>query len=61
MYQVTFTDSTTGRIEMSRILDSQRKAVNWAKWLLAQSFAAEVSVYRGGAGGELVSRTAKAS
>ena len=52
-YYTEFKSATTGNFETSRIFDTERKARNWAKWMLGK-FASEVRIYRGGWGGELL-------
>jgi hypothetical protein len=55
MYTVTTKDQT-GREAVSRYFDTKRAATTWFRWLLTQTFATEVALYRGQAGPELISR-----
>ena len=58
IYTVTFTNRFSGLVEKSRYFNTKRAALNWAKWLRTQSFAAETAVFCGAAGEELVERKA---
>lgn len=53
-YTVTFTHTETGNQEVSRIFQTLRAARNWAKWLNTTRFAKNATIYKGGAGGEIV-------
>lgn len=53
-YETTFVNAS-GIVERSRLFQTIRAARTWAKWLAKQKFVQSVSIYKGGAGGELVS------
>jgi len=53
-YTVTFTNAETGEQTVSRIFQTLRAARNWAKWINTTNFATCATIYKGGAGGEIV-------
>jgi hypothetical protein len=54
IYTVTFTNKQTGEREISRYFQTLRAARNLAKWLNTTNFATCATIYKGGAGGEIV-------
>jgi len=52
-YEVTFVDEA-GRRQSSRIFDRIAPARAWARWLKSQKYTSDVTIWRGGAGGEKV-------
>ena len=52
-YEVTFVDAN-GAIVSSRIFEHVRGARAWARWLKSQKYTADVTIWRGGIGGEKV-------
>lgn len=57
-YTVTFTNKSSGLVEVSRYFNTKRAALNWAKWLRKQSFVTETAVFEGPAGGNMIERKA---
>jgi hypothetical protein len=55
MYSVTF-QNQDGVETLSRYFETVKAARNWVKWLRKQRFVAQVSLYRGLPGEELLSR-----
>ena len=53
IYEVVFIDGN-GIHQRSRIFQRIANARKWCKWLMAQKFAKQAIIYRGGAGGEIV-------
>ena len=53
MYAIVFTD-TTGQPQCSRFFQKLSAARKYAKWMTAQAWATNVTIYRGGPGGEIV-------
>ena len=53
-YSVQFLSTSTGSWELSRYFSTVRAARAWAQWLTSQNFIREVTILRGGPGGEPV-------
>lgn len=54
---VTFLQAS-GETVVSRTFTTLQAARKWASWLLTQSYALEVSIYRGAPGATLIERRA---
>lgn len=55
LYEVCFYHTTTGEHTRSRIFQTIKAARKWAKWLASFDYASRVEIFKGGAGGEVVS------